>query len=128
MNSLELKYLKENNFRKMPDGRLSAIIMENGNFALPENGFHDSRQIAIVNAQFGRDLDKMQDMSIEVKQVSDDEYDVCLKWISRDDVNPHIGKSKSLKPLSNEHVSQISGEDLYCLVSQAIVLAYEDII
>ncbi len=114
MNSLELKYLKENNFRKMPDGRLSAIIMENGNFVLPENGFHDSRQIAMVNVQFGRDIDKMQDMSVEVKQVGDAEYDVCLKWISQDD--------------ANEHVSQISGEDLYCLVSQAIVLAYEDII
>lgn len=114
MNSLELKYLKENNFRKTTDGRLSAIIMENGNYALPENGFHDSRQIAIINVQFGRDLDKIQDMSVEVKQVGDAEYDVCLKWISQDDVN--------------EHVSQISGEDLYCLVSQAIVLAYEDII
>lgn len=113
MNTLERLYLKDNHFNfDETSGKHVSVVMENGSFALPENGFHDGRQLAIIKAQFGDELDRLQDMSIEVEPLNGVEFDVCLKWGFQNDMHGHM--------------SQISGEDLYSLVSQAIVLACEE--
>jgi len=115
MNALEYEYLQRNNFKKHGD-HLISIVVENGQF-LGEHGFHDEKQIAFIKTQFADGFERhyLEDICIVVKPVNQSEYDVSLKWSLTDE----YGDSRSYE-------SSIGGDDLYDLVSQAIVLARVD--
>ena len=108
MGMLETEYLKKNNFIKENDGRYVSKVIEGG--SLVENGFSDKRQIGIIKAQFGDSLNDVEDMSLSAIPLGFSEFDVELWWRSG----------------GADHMSTISGDGLYELVSQAIVLADMD--
>ena len=109
MQELVYEYLKGNGFlRDSADGLVSDVIV---NHEFVKDGFRDGRQLAILKAQFGDRLDKVSSMRIIAKQVNDFEWDVELKW-SMQEGDGMVTSS-----------SWIGGDDLYHLVSQAIVLA-----
>ena len=107
MNSLEFDYLKRNNFKKCDYNDIVASdVIRNSQFV--DDGFKDEKQIAFIKAQFGEDFTKkVTGMRIIVKFIGNLEYDATLEWTTDE----------------GTHTSCIGGEDLYGLVSQAIVLA-----
>ena len=112
MNASIYKYLKQNNFRVEKDKLVSDVIAD---FKFVADGFGDKRQLALVKAQFGDELAKVESMSVAVKELGCCGYDVELDWTM------NFGNDKICCS------SKIGGEgDLYHLVSQAIVLAVVD--
>ncbi len=103
---LDLEYLKRNFFR-IDDGRYISDVMGNGRF-LNGECFSDRRQRAIMQAQFGDRLSDVEDIRLTVKPATDYEFDVEMLW--------HWKDGRLCR-------SSVSGEDLYGLISQAVVLA-----
>lgn len=110
MNSVEYEYLRKNGFQNhgLSDMVSSNIILD----GKQTNEFHDERQLAFLKTQFGEDFKYIVDMKILVKFFGAHEYDVSLKWT----VETGYGDIE-------KHESNISGEDLYNLISQVIVIA-----
>lgn len=112
MQELVRRYLKENGFKPIGnDGAFESIVINEKGFM--NDSFSDRRQLALIRAQWGDLLENVTDMSIIISPVEGDEFDVTLSWFVEDD-DTHSKKG---------HCSSIGGNDLYGLVSQAIVLA-----
>ena len=110
MNSLEFDYLKNNGFQSEGADKVVAYVVKDGEIV--KDGFKDARQMAYIKARFGEDFLKyVTDMRIEVKFVGSD-YDVVLEWASVNGYGDHVTGE-----------SFVGGEDVYDLISQAIVLA-----
>lgn len=119
MNELERRYLKENHFLKNPDGSYSANLIVGHEFCYrdrPDTSFRDEKQIKFLETQFGDKLNDVRTMIITIKHIQMSEFDVKLEW--QTDV-----KNKNNEGEWYEHDSSITGEGLYELISQAIVLA-----
>ncbi len=113
MQKLEIEYLKRNGFKLVgKDGGFESWMIDE--FKLVDEGFSDKRQRSLVHAQFGDRIQDVERLGFMVKPVNEREYDVTMHWLYRDGAKSVI------------HSSTIGGEDLYDLVSQAIVLADVD--
>lgn len=116
MNQLETRYLKENNFRSYEKDKYTSYVMQDGTWSKDlQNikGFCDEKQIEFIKVQFGEKLlGRISSMQIVVRHISLSEYEVKLIW--------RITAEK------DDRESSISGEGIYELVSQAIVLADVD--
>ena len=112
MRKLELDYLKRNCFR-LCDSKEGSKSTEYYSEIISDgcqvSAFMDQRQLALIQAQFGDSYKRIENMIVFVKPVNDSELDVSLHW--------------KMKGIDDEMYSSISGEGLYELVSQAIVLA-----
>lgn len=120
MNTLERKYLTENNFHLVSDKNGEKVyetsVIEEGELSCRNTvsgkvrGFNDGEQISILLAKFHPIMHggMLWSMSLSVSSVLSGEFDVTLSWSNRE------GKM---------FASSIGGEDLYELVSQAIVLS-----
>ena len=111
MNELEARYLKENHFSSYKNEYTSTVILNYvwANELENVNGFCDEKQIGFIKVQFGDLLKKISGMGITVRHITLNEYEVKLSW--------HADGQDEWQE------SSISGEGIYELVSQAIVLA-----
>ena len=112
MNELEARYLKDNCFFLNEKGEYVSNIIDEKIWCYENEfgGLCDYKHIDFIKIQFGEKLlNKIEKMKITVREVGMHEFDVKLEWMYEG------GK--------NWNESSISGEGLYELVSQAIVLA-----
>lgn len=111
MNELEARYLKENHFFSYKNEYTSCVIQNYvwANELKNVNGFCDEKQIGFIKVQFSDLLKKISGMSITVRHITLNEYEVKLSW--------HVDGQDEWQE------SSISGEGIYELISQAIVLA-----
>ena len=112
MNELELRYLKKNNFSKYLDGEYTSYVIQN--YVLADSldnvhGFCDEKQIGLIKVQFAELYPRISWMKITVRHINLGDYEVKLTW--------------QIDGKKEEDESSISGEGLYELISQAIVLA-----
>lgn len=112
MKASEFEYLKRNGFNGESDGTICSTVIADSKFS--EDGFKDAKQLSFIRTQFGDLLEKyVREMKIIVESLSDfSEYQVTLQWTYLDGYGDYVTKQSS-----------IGGENIYDLVSQAIVLA-----
>jgi hypothetical protein len=111
MNALDFEYLKNNGFKQEGTNRVSSKVISDREFV--NDGFRDEKQLAFIRTQFADGIGKyIVDMKIVVEFVNDLECDVSVEWQYENGYGDIVGES-----------STIGGEDVYDLVSQAIVTA-----
>lgn len=111
MNALDFEYLKNNGFKQEGTNMVSSKVISDREFV--KDGFRDERQLAFIRTQFADGIGKyIVDMKIVVEFVNDLEYDVSVEWQYENGYGDTESES-----------STICGEDVYDLVSQAIVTA-----
>ena len=112
MLKLDIDYLKRNGFKKVDgdDESFESCMIDKFNFL--DNGFCDDRQCRLVRAQFGDRLADVESLFFNIRPMNDTEYKVTMIWNIRDGA------------FSRLNSSTVAGEDMYTLVSYAIVSAY----
>jgi hypothetical protein len=111
MNALDFEYLKNNGFKQEGTNRVSSKVISDREFA--KDGFNDEKQLAFIRTQFAECIGKaIVDMKIVVKFVNGLEYDVSVEWQYENGYGDIVSES-----------NMFGGDDLYDLVSQAIVTA-----
>ena len=112
MLKLDLDYLKRNGFKKVDGDDESFESCMIDKFGFIDGGVCDARQCRLVRAQFGDRLADVESLFFNVRPMNDTEYDVAMIWNIRDGAVPRT------------KLSSAAGEDLYTLVSYAIVGAH----